>query len=168
MSRLLHWIHRADDSLLVLLLSTMIVLAFVQIVSRNLFDSGFLWIDPTLRVLVLWVGLVGAVVATRDNNHIRIDLFHSLFSKNTHRAIQTAVDVFSAVVCLIIGWYGLQWIRWDYEDGLIAFAGIPAWMLEVIVPLAFTLIGIRYLVKSGELLRDYLYFRRHPEEDDTA
>ena len=150
------------------LLSTMIVLAFVQIVSRNLFDSGFLWIDPTLRVLVLWLGLVGATVATRDNKHIRIDLFHSVFKKNTHRAIQVGVEIFSAAVCLIIGWFGLQWIRWDYEDGTIAFAGIPAWMLEIIVPLAFTLIGIRYLVKSTLLLRDFLYFHRHPEEDEPS
>lgn len=146
----------------------MIVLAFLQIVSRNVFDSGFLWIDPTLRVLVLWLGLVGATVATRDNRHIRIDLIHSLFEKNTHRVIQSAVELFSAAVCLVIGWYGLQWIRWDYEDGTIAFAGIPAWMLEVIVPAAFTLIGVRYLVKSAILLRDFFYFRRYPMEDSPS
>ena len=168
MARLLFWIHRAEDALLVFLLSTMIVLAFIQIVSRNLFDSGFLWIDPTLRVLVLWLGLVGAMVATRDNRHIRIDVIHKLFQKNTHRAIQSAVELFSAAVCLVIGWFGLQWIRWDYEDGTIAFAGIPAWMLEVIVPVAFTFIGLRYLVKSFALLRDFFYFRRHPEADDTT
>ena len=168
MSRLLHWIHRAEAALLVFLLSTMIVLAFLQIVSRNLFDSGFLWIDPTLRVLVLWLGLVGATVATRDNKHIRIDLFHSVFKKNTHRVIQSGVNLFSSVVCLLIGWFGLQWIRWDYEDGTIAFAGIPAWMLEVIVPLAFTLIGLRYFVKSGALLRDFFFYRRHAELDETS
>ena len=168
MARLLHWIHRAEDALLVILLSTMIVLAFTQIVSRNLFDSGFLWIDPTLRVLVLWLGLVGATVATRDNRHIRIDLFHSLFDKNTHRGIQSGVELFSGIVCLLIGWFGLQWIRWDYEDGTIAFAGIPAWMLELIVPLAFSLIGFRYLVKSVSLLRDFFYYRRHPQEDEPS
>ena len=144
----------------------MIVLAFLQIVARNLLDSGFLWIDPTLRVLVLWLGLVGATVATRDNKHIRIDLIHKLFKKNTHRAIQSMVELFSAAVCLVIGWYGLQWIRWDYEDGAIAFASIPAWMLEVIVPAAFTLIGLRYLVKSAMLLRDFIYFSRHPDADE--
>lgn len=150
-----------------LLLGAMIVLAFLQIISRNLFDAGFLWIDPTLRVLVLWLGLVGATVATRDNRHIRIDLFHSVFGKNTHRAIQSGVELFSAAVCLLIGWFGLQWIRWDYEDGTVAFAGIPAWMLELIVPLAFSLIGLRYLVKSAQLLRDFFYFRRYPEADDS-
>ena len=67
-------LHRAEDALLVLLLSAMIVLAATQIMLRNFFDSGFVWIDPLLRVLVLWLGLIGATVATRNNRHIRIDL----------------------------------------------------------------------------------------------
>ena len=47
-------LHRAEDALLVLLLSVMIGLASTQILLRNLLDSGFVWIDPLLRVLVLW------------------------------------------------------------------------------------------------------------------
>ena len=77
-------LHRAEDALLVLLLSAMIALASTQILLRNLFDSGFVWIDPLLRVLVLWLGLIGATVATRNNRHIRIDLLSKLFSRNIH------------------------------------------------------------------------------------
>ena len=36
----------------------------------------------------------------------------------------------------------------DYVDGITSFAGIPAWMLEVIIPLTFALIGLRYLIMS--------------------
>jgi TRAP-type C4-dicarboxylate transport system permease small subunit len=81
-------LHRAEDALLVVLLSTMIVLAGTQIILRNFLDSGFVWIDPLLRVLVLWLGLLGATVATRNNKHIRIDLLSKLFDRNTHRLIQ--------------------------------------------------------------------------------
>ena len=47
-------LHRAEDALLVLLLSTMILLAGTQIVLRNMLDTGVVWIDPLLRVMVLW------------------------------------------------------------------------------------------------------------------
>ena len=60
-------LHRAEDALLVILLTAMIVLACTQILLRNFFDSGIVWIDPLLRVMVLWLGLVGATVATRHN-----------------------------------------------------------------------------------------------------
>ncbi len=51
-----------EDSLLVVILSSMIILAVYQIISRNLFSEGVVWIDPLLRILVLWVGQAGAGV----------------------------------------------------------------------------------------------------------
>lgn len=141
-------LHRAEDALLVLLLSTMILLASTQILLRNLFDSGFVWIDPLLRVLVLWLGLIGATVATRNNRHIRIDLSTKFFKRNTHRLIQSIIGQISAWTCLVVAWYGFKWIQMDYVDGMTSFVGVPAWMLEIIIPATFALIGLRYLILS--------------------
>jgi len=158
--------HRAEDALLVALLGLMIVLASTQILLRNFFDSGFVWIDPILRVLVLWLGLIGATVATRDNKHIRIDLLSQIFKRNTHRLIQSLVGQICAWTCLVIAWHGMKWIQLDYVDGLISFAGIPAWMLEIIVPLSFALIGLRYFIMSVCWLKLYLRYLYIPEEAD--
>ena len=149
-------LHRAEDALLVLLLTAMIVLASTQILLRNLLDSGFVWIDPLLRVLVLWLGLIGATVATRNNRHIRIDLLSKLFSRNTHRLIQSVIGQVSAWTCLVVAWYGFKWIQMDYVDGVTSFAGVPAWLLEVIIPVTFALIGLRYLIMSVSWAQLYL------------
>ena len=159
-------LHRAEDALLVALLGLMIVLASTQILLRNFFDSGIVWIDPILRVLVLWLGLIGATVATRDNKHIRIDLLSQIFKRNTHRLIQSLVGQICAWTCLVIAWHGMKWIQLDYVDGLISFAGIPAWMLEIIVPLSFALIGLRYFIMSVCWLQLYLRYLYIPEEAD--
>ena len=95
-------LYRVEDALLVVLLSAMILLASTQILLRNFFDSGFVWIDPILRVMVLWLGLIGATVATRYNKHIRIDLLSRYFERNTHRLIQSIVGQVSAWTCLLI------------------------------------------------------------------
>jgi len=149
-------LHQAEDALLVLLLSTMIVLASTQILLRNLLDSGFVWIDPLLRVLVLWLGLIGATVATRNNRHIRIDLLSKFFKRNTHRLIQSVIAQISAWTCLVIAWHGFRWIQMDYIDGLTSFIGVPAWTLEVIIPATFALIGLRYLILSVSWTQLYL------------
>jgi TRAP-type C4-dicarboxylate transport system permease small subunit len=153
-------LHRAEDGLLALLLAIMIVLAGTQILLRNFFDSGFVWIDPLLRVLVLWLGLLGATVATRHNRHIRIDLLSRYFKRNPHRLIQALVGQVSAWTCLVIAWYGLDWIRLDYADAVTWFGDIPAWAVEIIVPLAFALIGLRYLLLSIDSARQYRLHRR--------
>jgi len=153
-------LHRAEDALLAILLTTMILLASTQILLRNFLDSGYVWIDPILRVMVLWLGLIGATVATRANKHIRIDLLSRYFDRNTHRLIQSVVGQVSAWTCLVVAWYGFKWIHLDYLDGLTSFAGIPAWMLEVIIPATFTLIGLRYLIMSVCWAQLYLRHRK--------
>ena len=158
----LKWLHRAEDALLVALLGAMIALASTQILMRNLFDSGFVWIDPILRVLVLWLGLLGATVATRHNKHITIDVLSRYVKGKTHYLLQAAVEQVSAWTCLVIAAYGFGWVRLDFIDGLVAFAGIPAWLLEAIVPVSFAIIGLRYLILSWNSAR------RRPRQVDSS
>jgi TRAP-type C4-dicarboxylate transport system permease small subunit len=164
LSRALRLAHLFEDSLLVALLLAMVVLASGQIVLRNLLETGFSWIDPLLRLLVLWTGMIGATVASRDNRHIRIDLFSRLLSARLHLYIQVVVGLFTTTVCAIIAWKGAVWVRMDYLDGLTGFEGLPAWLLEVIIPLAFGLIALRYLVHSVDWLRQALSVQL-PQDD---
>jgi TRAP-type C4-dicarboxylate transport system permease small subunit len=133
-----------EDSLLILLLGSMIILGSGQIVLRNFFDFGFIWIDPLLRLLVLWTGLIGATVASRDNRHIRIDLLSRYLPKAAHLIIQFAVGLFSVFICAVIAWHGASWVLLDYQDNLLGFENLPAWILESIIPIAFGLIALRY------------------------
>jgi TRAP-type C4-dicarboxylate transport system permease small subunit len=158
------WAYRAEDTLLVMLLGAMICLASTQILLRNLFDSGFVWIDPVLRVLVLWLGLLGAMVATRSDKHISIDVLSRYIEGKFQYLLQAAVAQVSAWTCLVIAAYGFDWIRLDFLDGLVAFAGIPAWMLQAIIPLSFGVIGLRYLAMSWYSLRQFIRLRNSPDE----
>jgi len=137
-------INKFEDALLVLILTTMILLAVFQIISRNLFSEGAVWIDPLLRMLVLWVGLAGAVVATRTDNHIRIDVFIKYLPEGYLPFVQRAVYLFTLSVCLIIGWHAARFVFSEYEYGTMAFASVPAWVTALIIPVSFTLIAVRY------------------------
>lgn len=143
-NKFIKFINRVEDGLLVVILSTMIVLAVYQIISRNLLSEGIVWIDPLLRALVLWVGLSGAVVATRTDNHIRIDVFAKYFPKHVLPYIQRTVYLFTLLVCLLIAWHAGRFIYSEYEYGTIAFSGIPSWLTGLIIPVSFSLIAIRY------------------------
>ena len=65
LQRIKQQVFIVENGLLVLLLTGMILLAMLQIVLRNGWDTGLSWADPTLRVAVLWVTLLGAMAATR-------------------------------------------------------------------------------------------------------
>ena len=67
-------ISRVEQVLVTILLTMMILLAFSQIVLRNFFATGISWGDSLVRYLVLWVGFIGAAIATREGKHINIDV----------------------------------------------------------------------------------------------
>jgi len=147
-SSVIKTLHRLEDSLLVLLLGSLVVMASTQIILRNLFDTGLVWVDPLLRVIVLWLGLLGATVAAREHKHIQIDVLTRLLSQNTVLLLQFVIDQFSAWVCLVIAWHGARWVQLDYEDGITSFIGVPAWILEIIIPISFGIIGLRFFIQS--------------------
>lgn len=143
-NKVISLINKFEDVLLVFILSSMILLAVFQIVSRNLFSEGIVWIDPLLRILVLWVGLAGAVVATRTNNHIRIDIFSKYMPKNILPYVERLVYLFTLSICLLVAWHASRFVYSEYSYGTIAFADVPTWVTAMIIPVSFFLIAIRY------------------------
>jgi len=139
-------INAFEDGLLVVILSSMIIFAVYQIIARNLFGEGVVWIDPLLRTLVLWVGLSGAVVATRTDNHIRIDIFAKYFPPHILKYVQRIAYLFTLIVCLLIAWHAARFVYSEYEYGTIAFSGTPAWITALIIPISFFLIAVRYVL----------------------
>jgi len=152
LNMLLMVIHRLEDSILVGLLLTMIGLAVSQIVLRNLFDTGITWADSLLRVLVLWIALIGALVATRQQQHINIDLISRFLPVSAKRFVSAIVALFSAVVCAMLAYYCFDFVRMEYEAPVMAFANIPTWWCESIMPIGFALMAIRFTCQSLLLL----------------
>lgn len=142
-------LHVMENSLLVLLLTGMIAIAVTQIVLRNGFDSGLLWADSLLRVLVLWIGMVGALVASRDQRHISIDIASKYLPVRAARWVTVFNALFTAVICAMLAWYTLEFVLVEYESPSPAFANVPTWVCESVMPLTFALIAIRYLIVAA-------------------
>lgn len=153
---MLRALHRLEDIFLALLLGAMVVLAPLQIFLRNFFDAGIGWIDPLLRVLVLWVGLMGAVAASRSDRHIRIDAASKLLSPRAAAILGILTGLFTAAVSGIVSWNSGRFVVDEWEFGSTAFSGIPAWMFEIVIPVAFGLIALRYGLRALGQLKSLL------------
>ena len=120
---------------------------------RNLFNDALLWIDPLLRVMVLWVGLLGALVASRQGKHIAIDILNRYVPDHWQRVVLTANSLFTATVCAVIAWHGARFVHMEFSDQSVAFAGVPTWTLEIVIPFTFGVIALRYLLQALQALR---------------
>jgi TRAP-type C4-dicarboxylate transport system permease small subunit len=137
-------LHRLEDLLLALILGAMVLIAAAQILLRNLFEWNFSWGDPLTRLLVLWVGLLGALAATRQNRHIAIDLVTHLLPPRVRASLQALNGLFTAVVCGVVAWYAGVFILDERGQGGASLLGLPDWLLHAVIPLGFALIALRY------------------------
>ena len=149
------FLDRLEDIILVSMLATMLVLASSQILARNIFQSGFLWADNLVRVMVLWVGLIGAMVAARRNQHISIDIVSRLLPQRMKNAVNAVLNLFATVVCGLVAYYSWRFVRMEYLDGVVAFGLIPTWTIELILPISFGVMALRYFVLMLNEISDH-------------
>lgn len=142
---MLTWVRRLEDALLVLLLSAMIGVAAAQVFLRNFFDSGLYWGDSAVRVMVLWVAMIGAMLASRQDEHIRIDIAERFLSERYKIPLKRIINLFVCVLLALFAWHSAQFVMFEYEDQTIAFGVVPAWMCELIMPLGAGIMSLRYL-----------------------
>ena len=146
--KLLVVVHKVEDWILVVAIAAVVVLSAVQIFLRNLFESGIAWIPPLLGVLILWVGLLGAMVATRQHAHIKINILSSFLPKHLNTILQIVVNLFSALVLFAVAYYAIEFVKLDLESPTMAFGNVPVWVTETILPISFGLMGLRFFAQA--------------------
>jgi TRAP-type C4-dicarboxylate transport system permease small subunit len=146
----------AEDTVLVLILTGMIIIAAGQIVLRNFLNIGFIWSDELLRLLVLWIAVAGAVAASRTNKHISVAVLDRFLPERLALAVNVLIYAFTAAVSGTIAWYSLAFVQMSREFGDQLLGGVPAWMLQLVLPIGFALIAYRYALFTLKELRRVL------------
>ena len=147
-------IARVEQTLIVTFLGFMILLAFLQIVLRNFFFTGLDWGDSLLRNLVLWIGFIGATLATREGKHINIDVVSRWLPSLGKNVVTLITHLFSFFVCCGLTYAALKFIKNEAQMGNMTFLNIPAWVPEMILPMTFGLMTFRFGLRSFKNLSE--------------
>jgi TRAP-type C4-dicarboxylate transport system permease small subunit len=139
---------RVEDGILMLILVSMIILAFLQIVLRNVFGVGLIWIEPLVRQMLLWVALVGAMVATRDHNHITVDAISRFLPPGRIKSATAFIcDTFATIVCCLLTYSTFLVFYREFNDPLLGniMPGLPHWASLLALPVAFGVMTLRFI-----------------------
>ena len=132
--------------LLIVILLSMISLAVLQIVLRNIFEMSFFWIDPFNRMLVLWLAVLGAMVATREREHIAIDILRHYADRGWFGVLGRITSAISAVLCAVMAYHSVRFVYEEYLYQTTTFSELPAWPFELIMPLGFGVMALRFVI----------------------
>jgi len=141
------------------LLLGMLGFAVLQIILRNFFDSGLVWIEPLLRHLVLWIGFAGAVVAAGRLRHIQMDVVGRLLPMAPRLWVVRFTTLVATLICSVLARAAWVFLGQESEAGLTGFLSIPTWILLAAILIGFSLIAVRFaarLFTSSEDLEEIL------------
>ena len=151
-------LNKVEGALLILMLSTMVVVAFGQVMLRNVFHTAILGADILLRHLVLWIGFLGAAIATSEERHINIDALRRLLPPRIRSAVDVLTDIFAAVVCFFLMNAARVFVESEMTDNRMVFQGIPTWYVQSIIPIGFGLLVVHFTIRA--ILRAHAFVRK--------
>lgn len=136
-----------------LLLCLLLLCVSLSVVTRALGDP-LIWTDEIARFLMIWLAVLGWLLASRRRVHIRIRFFvdrlPSLVRPTIERVLLIAVALFGALTA----WYGYDLVKRNLD---IAATTVPLPMSVVYLPIV--LAGLLTLAQALGEIADSL--RRH-------
>jgi len=95
---------------LALLISTVAILQFVQVITRYVFETPVMGLEEVAVIPTLWLYVLGAVNASREDTQIRANVLEIFLS--TERARRILLVLSESCSLVISAW--LTWWAWDY------------------------------------------------------
>ena len=143
---------KTEQAFLVVLLTLMMVFAFIQVILRQFFSSGILWADIFVRHLVLWTGFFGAAAASVRRKHFIVDLLKKNLPQPLRQTADFFTDIFELAVLILLLKGAVVFFIDDYKYGSELFSfyslHVKSWSMTFIFPAGFFLLSIHAFLSA--------------------
>jgi C4-dicarboxylate transporter DctM subunit len=149
--RLTRVAHRVENLAVALSLLAMGLLPVLEILLRGLFSLGLPGSVGYVQNLTLWVGFLGAIIASRERRHLNLSTAELVVPDGAKPAAQTATAFVSVAVGAGLFWASLQFVLSDMADPVRIGGWLPLWCVEAVLPVSFLVITLRFVTQAGRL-----------------
>lgn len=73
------WIIKGEEVFMYIALIVMSILAFVQVLTRYVFEISNAWIEETTRYFMVWMIFIGMAIAVRKKGHLEVEVVNIFF-----------------------------------------------------------------------------------------
>ncbi len=128
----------------------MISLPLAEAVARKLFGIGIPGSMAFVQHLTLWVGFLGAALAAREGKLLVLatgELLPKGKLRDRSRVISAAIG---AAVSMLLCRAAIDLIVIERDAGTVIAAGVPVWVGQLAIPVAFALIAVRLVWRASD------------------
>ncbi|MDT8409986.1 MAG: TRAP transporter small permease [Wenzhouxiangellaceae bacterium] len=139
------WLRRFEIGLISVIFLAVVVVGLVQIGLRNFADSSLVWADPAMRAGVLWLAMLASALAAGQARHIRIDVLSRKLPESLRPWVVRALYFATALICLALTAASINLLRLEIQINDLAFLNVPRWLVLIIIPIGFGVMGWRFM-----------------------
>lgn len=109
--KFLHWLDNwAEEVIVSIMLSLLIILLGSEVFSRFLLGRSFSWVEELCRYLFVWASYLGVAIAVKRKEQLRVlmlmDIVAAHFPK-AHRICYVISEIIFAIFCILVFYYSL-------------------------------------------------------------
>lgn len=154
--------NEASGKLVAWLTLAMVIVTFIVVVMRYVFDAGLIWLQESVIWMHATVFMVGAAYTLKHEEHVRVDVFYRSMGERRRAWVDTlGVLFFLLPLCgfLTLKSFDFAFTSWSMHEASRESGGLPYPVLPlvksvlVIMPVAVGLQGISLLLRSVSCLR---------------
>ncbi len=134
LGRILVTIDRVVEGCAIGMLVTMILVVFVQVMTRKLFRFVFFWSEEVTLLLLTWFSFMGIAIGFREKLHLAMDMVSGLLPKAVDRALDRVIDVFNFAFGVYLVYFGWKFTVLMGESTLPA-TGLPNSVQYLVMPI---------------------------------
>lgn len=151
--RLLKAADRLEEAFMIVALTFMTLLTFLQVVLRYGFGTGFVWSLEATTYTFAWLVLIGMSYGVRTQAHIAVDLVTSRLTPSGARIFAAVALVCGLAYCALMIYGSSQFVDRLMTLGTDARdIPLPRWVLTGIMPIAFALLALRLVQAARPVL----------------
>ncbi|HET8727645.1 MAG TPA: TRAP transporter small permease [Alphaproteobacteria bacterium] len=124
MQQAMNWTFRLLEAVLVVLLASMVVMVFGNVVLRYGFNSGIVISEEMSRYFFVWLTFIGAVVTFHENAHLGVETLVRRFGRQGRLACMILSDLLVLLCCAVFFWG--TWLQAGINASMVApVTGLP-------------------------------------------
>jgi len=142
-------IYNIELTAIVILLLSLSVFAFSQVVLRNFFDYSIIWMAVYNNMALLVLALLGASIATTsfERSHINIDLFQGILKFPYNKYLNAILTFIASLACLAFCSFAVHYVLVAKSVGKIEQAiHTPEWVITLIFPVCFLSMSYKFFM----------------------
>lgn len=163
--------NKFESGALMISLAVMVIVIFMQVVMRYVFNNSLSWSEEFARYLFVWFSWIGVSAGLKDNEHLRVEILSTSLKRRglfkSNESINILVSLVWLATTAIVAFNGFEVVMSQMELHVLTPAmRLPVWFGYFSIPACSTVVGIRLIINIINSLK--VIFGKSVRESEVA